>query len=358
MRLSEDHTQPFTAAVAHGSGYVGRELIGLLGQHPSITLKTVVSTSAAGKRVDWVHPTLRGRCPLTFVGPDAAQLEEHDVVFVAGHPGTGVSAYKKLSATGFPGVFVDLSTDFRFPDAAEHLKWNGVPRDGDVEANDFVYGLPEVFAPYPAGSRLIANPGCFATGLSLAVWPLAPHFDGQTVHVTALTGASGSGLTPSKTTHFPDRDGNVRAYKVFSHRHAGEVLNVVGHALDLAFVPVSGPWTRGIWGTAQTTLSSEVSSDDVADWFETAYAGAPFVRLWHDQLPELHYSVGSPFIDLGWAVSGKTLVVGFALDNLLKGAASQAIQNANLALGLEETAGLLPSSASTASPNPIPVEAL
>lgn len=343
MQPTGSYQHALSAAVVHGSGYVGRELIKLIAQHPSLTLDTVVSGSAAGRKLHEVHPTLRGTSDLTFIDIASADLSAHDVVFVAGVPGTGVSAYKLLSESGFDGALIDLSTDFRFADPDDHLKWNGAPRGDDEGASDFVYGLPEIRAPYPDNTRLIANPGCFATGLALAIWPLASNLDSGSVNVTALTGASGSGISPSKTTHFPDRDGNVRAYKVFAHRHVGEVLQVAGDSLDIAFVPVSGPWTRGIWGTAQITLPEHNGQQEVDEWFESAYAGKSFVRLWHDQLPELHYAVNSPFCDLGWKMSGNHLVVVFALDNLLKGAASQAIQNANLVLGLPEITGLIPS---------------
>jgi len=342
MLLESSYGQKLSAAVVHGSGYVGRELIKLLCGHPTLRLDTVVSGSAAGQPVHNVHPTLRGICSLDFVATDETALADHDVVFVAGVPGTGVAAYNHLTASGFDGVFVDMSTDFRFADPADHLKWNGAERPEVDALESFVYGLPEIVGPYPPGTRLIANPGCFATGLALAIWPLASHLEQGSVHVTALTGASGSGASPSKTTHFPDRDGNVRAYKVFAHRHLGEVIQTVGNSLDIAFVPVSGPWTRGIWGTAQLQVPEGVSAAAINDWFESAYGGKSFVRLYGDELPELHYSVNSPFCDLGWKLGDGHLVVGFALDNLMKGAASQAIQNANLALGLPEAAGLLP----------------
>ena len=337
------YNQSYSTAIVHGSGYVGRELIKLVCSHPSLRLDTIVSGSAAGKALHEVHPSLRGLSDLAFTGPESADVAKHDVVFATGVPGTGVSTYRRLVEAGYEGVFIDLSTDFRFSDPADHLKWNGSARDDDSGASDFVYGLPEICGPYPAGVRLVANPGCFATGLALAIWPLASHLSGGSVHVTALTGASGSGVSPSKTTHFPDRDGNVRAYKVFAHRHVGEVLHAVGESLEIAFVPVSGPWTRGIWGTAQMTVPEGAGLDEVDHWFKTAYADKPFVRLWPNQLPELHYAVGSPFCDLGWKLSGTNLAVVFALDNLLKGAASQAVQNANIVLGLPEGLGLIPS---------------
>ncbi len=207
-----------------------------------------------------------------------------------------------------------------------------------------VYGLADVHADAIAGATLVANPGCFATGLNLALWPLVRHLDPLDAHVTALTGASGSGGRPSATTHFPSRDGNVRAYKVLAHQHLAEVQQLLGPSATVQFVPTSGPWTRGIWGTAHIALPTGITADDVAAWFTDAYGAKPLVRLSPGELPELLPVVGSPFCDLGWVVQDGHLVVGFALDNLLKGAASQAVQNFNLALGLPETAGLLPAS--------------
>ncbi|MEX0746584.1 MAG: Asd/ArgC dimerization domain-containing protein, partial [Rhodothermales bacterium] len=205
-------------------------------------------------------------------------------------------------------------------------------------------GLPEVYAPYPDGTRYIANPGCFASGLSLALWPAATNLPTFSASVTALTGASGSGARPKETTHYPTREGNVRAYKVLRHQHLPEVLQVLGEGASVAFIPVSGPWTRGIWGTAQIELPNE--GEDVDSWFHSAYDGKPFIRLWENELPELRFAVHTPFCDIGWMVQDRHLVIAFAMDNLLKGAASQAVQNLNLLLGLPETTGLLPAASS------------
>jgi N-acetyl-gamma-glutamyl-phosphate reductase len=136
----------------------------------------------------------------------------------------------------------------------------------------------------------------------------------------------------------------VRAYKILAHQHLPEIQQTLGADATVAFVPVSGPWTRGIWGTAHITLPEGITAQHVGAWFEEAYAEGACVRLWPGQLPELRYAVGTPFCDIGWVVEGDQLIVGFALDNLLKGAASQAIQNMNLTLGLPETAGLITSS--------------
>lgn len=327
-------------AVLHGAGYVGGELARLLLAHPDFELTCVTSRSFAGQPLWAAHPTLRGTTDLLF--SDTCPLAETDAVLCAAEHGRAAETVARLLEAGFEGPIVDLSSDFRFRDPATYPTWFGRTHPAPELLEVFHYGLPEVHAPYPAGTRLVANPGCFATGIALALWPLARHLDALEAHVTALTGASGSGVTPSATTHFPTRDGNVRAYKVLAHQHLPEVEAVLGAHARVRFVPCSGPWVRGIWGTAHVALPRGTTAEDVAAWYEAAYADAPAVRRWPGALPELRFAVRTPFCDIGWLLHDGHLVVGFALDNLLKGAATQAIQNLNLLLGLPEMAGLVP----------------
>lgn len=324
------------AAVLHAAGYVGRSLIDCLLVHPDLELVAATSRSFAGKPLGAAHPPHTGRTHLVFseVLEDPASL---DVVFVAAGHGQGAAATGELRDQGYTGLVIDMSADFRLPDPAAYQARYGEPHPRPDLLQGAWYGMPEITGPPPAGTTLIANPGCFASAVSLALHPFAG-IEGFQFHVTAVTGASGSGALPSATTHFPDRDGNMRAYKVFAHQHEAEI-DRMAPGLPYAFVPVSGPWTAGIWGTAQSVAPSGV---DVAGLFAACYADKPLIRLWPGQLPELRWSVGSPFTDIGWKQSGDRLVVGFALDNLQKGAATQAIQNANLAFGWPETTGLLP----------------
>lgn len=331
------------AAILHGAGYGGGELVRLLLAHPGVALAAVTSRTFAGQHVSAAHPALLGQTDLHF-SDDDLDVSALDAVFVAAEHGQGAKAVQRLANAGFAGTVVDLSADFRFRDPAVYPQRFGFEHPMPERLNDFHYGLAEV-SPAPEGARFIANPGCFATGLALALWPVAQHAPGAFGHVTALTGASGSGARPSAGTHFPTRDGNVRAYKVLDHQHAPEVAQLLGGAIDFAFVPASGPWTRGIWGTAHLALPGGVRASDVRGWFEAAYpqANGRFgaVRL-VDGLPELRASVGTPFCDVGVAVKDGQVVVAFALDNLLKGAASQAVQNLNLARGWDAMRGLLP----------------
>ncbi len=326
--------------------------------HPALDLALVTSRTFAGQPLAASHPALFGQTDVRFTSEDDADVMDVggaplDAVFVAAEHGQSARAVARLDAAGYDGIVVDLSADFRFRDASAYPAHFGFEHPVPAALDTFAYVLPEIHAPggrLPDGlagnGRRIANPGCFATGLTLALWPLVRALGTVEAHVTALTGASGSGARPSATTHFPTRDGNVRAYKVLGHQHQPEVEQTLGAGLRLHFVPASGPWTRGIWGTAHIAVPAATTTADLRAMMLDAYPGADraacgAVRLW-DTLPELRASVGTPFCDLGVAVDGGHAVVGFALDNLLKGAASQAVQNLNLAAGFAPMAGLLP----------------
>ena len=415
---------PVRTAVLHGAGYAGGELVALLLGHPAVEVAAVTSRSQAGGAVWTTHPRLRGQTDLAYSAPDDLDVGGLDAAFVCAEHGQGAQTVQALRARGFDGLVVDLSADHRLGDPETYRSVYGLDHPAPDAMREAVYGLAEVNGDRVAGARLVANPGCFATGITLALWPLVA-LGAFEAHVTALTGASGSGARPSETTHYPRRDGNVRAYKVLAHRHLAEVretlaggagrsdgaprpgspprsrrppplappgfadLTVVqegsffqatppgdgggaaasspmtsplprgegqgegsacrsrpgGGGVAVHFVPASGPWTRGIWGTAHVTFAAPPVPGAVAEAFESAYGGRPFVRLSPGELPELLPTVGTPFCDVGWVERGGHLVVGFALDNLLKGAASQAVQNLNLALGLPEALGLLPGGA-------------
>lgn len=328
----------YRVGILHGSGYAGGELIRLLLGHPSVKLTRVTSRTFDGRPVWTAHPGLRGQTDLHF----STSWEDLDAIFCTAEHGKAAHTIPDLLDQGFAGPIIDLSADFRFKSRDVYPVWFRYDHPAPELLPTFQYGLPEVYGPYSEDTRFIANPGCFATGIGLALWPLAQHLDSVEASVTALTGASGAGLTPTHTTHFPNREGNVRAYKPLEHQHLPEVQAVLGEHARVHFVPCSGPWVRGIWGTAQVKLPSGISEAEITAWFEEAYADAPAVRCWPGMLPELRFVVNTSFCDLGWIIKDDHLVVGFALDNLLKGAAGQAVQNLNLLLGLPQMAGLLP----------------
>ena len=345
--MTGSSTAPKRVAVLHGAGYVGGEIVRLLLGHPGVQLEAVTSRTFAGEPLWKAHPGLRDQTSLAF-SETVDRMDELDALLVAAEHGRSAQILPPLLEDGFEGAIIDLSADFRYEDPSLYQKWFDYEHPAPHLLDKFTYGIPEIYAPYDRDVRLIANPGCFATGLSVALWPLARNLEKLNVSVTALTGASGSGTRPKAATHFPTREGNVRAYKVLGHQHLPEVEQVLGDHADVAFVPASGPWTRGIWGTAHVAAPG-VDEEDVAGWFAEAYGEGACVRLWDGQLPELRNAVRTPYCDVGWQVQNGQAVVGFALDNLLKGAASQAVQNMNLLLGLPETASLVPSAQESVS---------
>ena len=334
-------------ALLHGAGYAGGELIRILLNHPSLSLQAATSRSFAGNPIWHAHPHLKGQTDLVFSDPKDVNPHEFEGLLVSGEHGQSASLLAGIIRDGYEGCAVDLSADFRLKTAEDYLKWYKFDHPHPDLLDQFVYGMPEIRSPYPTGTRFIANPGCFATGIGLSIWPLSLHLPPTNLAITALTGASGSGARPKATTHYPTRDGNVRAYKVLSHQHLGEINYAQRHTHTLSFVPVSGPWTRGIWGTVQAALPSSVSESDVHNWYHTAYDAHSLVRLWPNALPELRVAARTPFADIGWIIKDHQLVVGFAIDNLLKGAASQAVQNLNILFGLPDTLGLTPTPASS-----------
>lgn len=327
-------------AVLHGAGYTGAELARLLLAHPTCTLTAVTSRSFADRPLWDAHPALRGSTDLVFIAPDEFDPHSVDAIFLAAEHGQAAGVVAGIVESGFDGFIIDLSADFRIHDPAVYADRYGRSHPAPELLDDFEYGMADVRAPYPEGTRFVANPGCFATGLALSTWPLSRGTEPFHAAVTALTGASGSGARPSDTTHFPTREGNVRSYRELRHQHMAEVLQLLGPGARIDFIPVSGPWTRGIWGTAH--IMTDMTPDTVGQAFRDAYANRPLVRLWPDRLPEMRWSVGTPYCDIGWIAQDDVVVVGFSLDNLLKGASGQAVQNLNLLRGRPETEGLLP----------------
>lgn len=325
-----------------GAGYAGGELIRLVLEHPLFELGPVCSRSHAGQLISDAHPQLRHVIDDIFSDSVEEAVRQADAVFLAVGHGDGMVLVDELLLGGFAGPIVDLSADFRLPTAKEYADWYGREHIRPDLLESVWYGLPEITGPPPPETTIVANPGCFATAIALALYPVTNQLPDTRASVTALTGASGAGITPTVTTHFPHRDGNVRAYNVMRHRHQAEVQHIVGTDATVSFVPVSGPWTRGIWGTATISLPAGIHGPEVTNWFEEAYGDCKLIRLQPGILPELRHVVHSPFCDIGWVLDGRSLIVGFALDNLMKGAASQAIQNMNLVCGLEDVTGLLP----------------
>lgn len=331
--------------VLGASGYIGAELLRYLAVHPHVDLAWMSAHTQEGKLAGDVLPNLRGFIPGAFVSSEEAEsrIGEVRAVFVALPHNQSQDVVPRLAGHHRDVVFIDMAGDFRTDDAAGYARYYGKAHAAPELLSRFVYGFTEFQREALRGARLIANPGCFATGLLLALSPLAREGvlpDG--VCVTGITGSSGSGNKPSATTHHPERAANVRAYKPLAHQHLLEVEHFLGRLADravrLRFVPQSGPFVRGIFITA---FLPDSDSRSVRSIFEEAYGAEPLIHL-VDGSPDLRWVQGTPRAFVGIAGAEERGTVVFSVtDNLGKGAAGQAIQNFNLALELEETAGLL-----------------
>jgi N-acetyl-gamma-glutamyl-phosphate reductase len=306
-----------------GGGYTAGELLRILIHHPNVEVTYVQSESQQGKAIHEVHTDLVGEIDLCFSGADAGALEGLEAVFLCmghGRSRGWVEANPLPEST----VIIDLSTDYRMDD-------------------NWVYGLPEINRDATRGATRIANPGCFATAIQLGLLPLvkAGLAEGE-VHINGMTGSTGAGQNPMPTTHFSWRNANVSVYKAFSHQHLNEIgrnCNLLGRkATDgLNFLPLRGPFARGIFVT--TYVNTDKTEAELKQLFADFYADAVFTHT-TDRNPDLKQIVntnkGLVFVEKH---GDKALVISM-IDNLLKGASGQAVQNMNLALGLEETAGL------------------
>lgn len=307
-----------------GAGYTAGELIRILRYHPEVEIAWVQSSSHAGNPVSEVHRDLIGETELKFVGD--SDFSKADVIFLC--MGHGKSKGFVEGADGLGKVkIIDLSHDYR-------LK---------AEGNKFVYGLPEINREAIRSANYIANPGCFATGIQLAVLPLAAaDLLKNEVHVHAITGSTGAGQAPSSTSHFSWRSGNMSVYKAFEHQHLGEIVQSFKQlqpSFDKAvnFIPVRGNHTRGIFASVYTDY--EGTAEDAVKLYEDYYAGHPFVFVTNEN-PDVKQVVNTNKAVLHLEKHGDKLLILSVTDNLLKGASGQAVQNMNLMFGLDEKAGL------------------
>lgn len=334
-------------AVIGAAGYAGGELLRLLLGHPDVTSWVATSRSQAGKPVGEVHPQVRSLTDQRFeaLAPEDA-ARGADVVFLALEHGESSRMVPALLASG-TSLVIDIAADFRVHDLALHERFYGTHPAPDA-LRHFRYGLADIEGTSLRGARAIAAPGCFATAAQLALYPLR-HLPGFQPSLFAVTGSSGAGVQPRPTTHHPARAHNLFAYSVLNHRHEAEVLSSwrrwTGRPDAMVrLIPHSGPFVRGIHLTLHgfSAPGHEAAAKDPALLFAEAYAGRPFVRVL-GEAPELTHVVGTNEAQVFAAGTGdgREVQVMVVVDNLVKGAGGQAVQAMNLALGIEETRGLL-----------------
>jgi N-acetyl-gamma-glutamyl-phosphate reductase len=319
-------------AIIGASGYTGGDLIRLLLSHSCAEVTCATSRKLAGKSIDSIHPHLKGFIHLRFENPSIDDLDV-DFAFLA-VPHTAAMTYvRPLLERGIK--VIDLSADYRLPKETFE-KVYGVSHTDYFEAP---YGLPELHREECRGSNFVSNPGCFPTGAILSAAPVAPY--ASVVIFDSKTGVSGAGDNPSAVTHYPNVADNINPYKWTSHRHLAEMrqqVTAMNTGIKVYFTPHLVPVNRGILTTAHILLKEPMSTDEIEELYQRYYQGEPFIRY---QMPLLAAVRGSNFCDIKAESEGDRVVVVSAIDNLVKGASGQAIQNMNVMCGFDERDGLM-----------------
>jgi LysW-gamma-L-alpha-aminoadipyl-6-phosphate/LysW-L-glutamyl-5-phosphate reductase len=339
----ETRDSKLRVAIFGGSGYGGAELLRILLLHPNVEIVFVTANEQAGKAVGEVHRNLLGLTDLRFTkADDLEDLTGLDCVFLALPHGQALEVAPALP----PNLkVIDLSGDFRLSDSVAFAQHYGREHTAMDAQSQFVYGLTETNREVIRTARCIANPGCFATATLLGLAPLVANnlLTGRVI-VDAKTGSSGSGARAAANTHHPQRSNSFYAYKPFTHQHVPEIeqeLRSVGEwNNELVFMTHSLPVARGIFASIYAETGNEISAEEVRAIFADFYRESFFVRLVAGS-PDINWVKTTNFCDIGFAARGRQLVVFTAIDNLVKGAAGQAVQNMNLMFGLDEKTGLL-----------------
>lgn len=336
------------AAIIGGSGYTGLELLRLLAQHPEVEVSFITSRQYKGLKVQDVFPALNGLYDIVFSDlSDVTSIPDVDVVFTALPHTKSMEIVPKLLEAGMK--VIDLSADFRLKEAKTYEAYYG-PHSATHLLREAVYGIPEIHRGEIKKARLVANPGCYAIASILGLAPLASKgLIGGGVIIDAKSGVSGAGRIPSIETAFVEINENLRPYKVAEHRHTPEIeqeLNLLegSKEVKVTLVPHLLPLSRGILATIYIP-SIDLSEKELFEIFKGFYRGEGFVRILpSDCLPNLSYVRGSNFCDISVKIDGRCnrAIVIVAIDNLVKGASGNAIQNMNLLFGLSEKVGLLP----------------
>jgi len=335
-------------AIVGASGYTGVELIRLLLNHPQVEIACVTSEQSAGKRISDVFPSLRSRCDLVLEPIEPVRVaQKADFVFTALPHKAAMEVVPTFLELG--RQVVDLSADYRLHDATEYACWYEPHLSPQLLA-EAVYGLPELHRQEVAGARLVANPGCYPTSILLALAPLLRRglVDPASIIVDAKSGVSGAGRSAKVESLFCEVNDGFRAYGVGGvHRHIPEIEQelslLAGERVTISFTPHLVPMDRGILSTIYARPTREVTSAALLEVLQDAYADEPFVRIQREgEFPATQHVRGGNFCDIGVTVDRRTgrVIVVSAIDNLVKGAAGQAVQNMNLMRGFAETSGL------------------
>jgi len=334
-----------SVGIIGGAGYGGTELIKLLLFHPRASLIFVTSRKYSGLKIGEVHRFLRGHTQLTFVEPEIDSLpRDTDCIFLATPHGTSMKIVPELMKNFPKASIIDLSGDFRLNNPLVYKQYYGKEHTSATLMKKFVYGLTELNRDKIRKARYIANPGCFATGIIFALYPLVKHnLVKRDVTVISVTGSSGSGEIPKDVTHHPMRAKNFRSYKILEHQHLPEIEQFLKESFtewegEIGFIPQSGPFVRGIYTTV-SAYNDQISESEVKDAFVSDYGDEKFIRIVGGS-PEITMVYASNYVEVSSVYKRNFVVAMSAVDNLVRGASGQAVQNMNVIFGFEEDEGI------------------
>jgi len=334
------------AGIIGAGGYAGVTLVSILLRHPQVELIWISSEPAhEGKKLSELYPFMRGICELKCKkAMEEKDVKAADIVFLGVPHGLAMDFVPDLRKAG--KKVIDLSADYRFKDKEVYEKWY-IKHKGAEYLKETVYGLPELYKDKIKKAELIGNPGCYPTAAILGAAPLVKEglIDTSNIFVDAKTGVSGAGRGLNLVTHFPECNEGVAAYKVMTHRHSAEMDvelgSLAGKNIEVAFAPHLVPMNRGILASIYGILKKKIDQQKLIDIYKKFYKNEPFVRVIEGQgLPSTKEVYASNYCDIALRVSENKVVVLSAIDNLVKGAAGQAVQNMNLVYGLDEKLGL------------------
>lgn len=335
------------ASIIGVTGYTGYELVKLLLRHPNVSCSHLVSRQEPQPVFSEIFPQMRGLCDMQCSAMDQARLcSESDLIFFALPHTVTMGILPQFMKKGVK--LIDLSADYRLDDENTYKDAYKTRHTDSAHLKDFVYGLPEVNRTAIARADYIANPGCFPTGVLIALKPFLENrlIATDSIIIDSKTGVSGGGRTPKPAFHYPEMNENLLAYKVAQHQHEPEIeqelSGIAGERVDVLFVPHLVPMTRGIYNTMYTTLRTDTSEKALHGVLANAFADSMFVRVMPlGETPQIKHVVHSNFCDVGLKKKGKNLILMSCIDNLVKGAGGQAVQNMNLMFGFDEGAGLI-----------------
>lgn len=336
-----------SVGIIGATGYVGEELVRILCRHQGVTEIVVASRDFAGLTMDQVFPHLRGYAELEILDMDRIPelTDRSDVVFLALPHGVSAPAARAVLKRG--KKVIDMAADFRLPEVGLYEKWYNAPHGAPELLAEAVYGLPELFRQEISKTKLVANPGCYPTSALLALAPLLKNklVDLNSLIIDSKSGVSGAGRALALGSHFSECTENTKAYGVGTHRHTPEIAYYAGvlaeDTVDLVFTPHLIPIARGILSTVYARLNSSLDSSSLRRVYQDYYAEEEFVHVAREgELPETKWVRGTNRCFLGVTTNEGKVVIVSVIDNLVKGAAGQAVQNMNLLFGLPENAGL------------------